>query len=304
MYDLIVIGSPSFDRVVRDSTFFQDQVLSGPSIISAVTARWLEIENLVVIGSLSSRDFSLLDHKLDTLAVPEFFKIGSPETGGFEVNYNGGIEPSFTRVLGVPKRIGIRDIPDEFLSTRYILLTPLLQEVDAELTEWLCNSSDAIVLMDPQIRTSEAGNRLGTIKELEIASKTTCYLDFIKPNEEEAFFITGVDDPFVAAEILVDTLAENCIITRGTRGSILFDGKELKIIPSFKVNAIDTSGAGAAFLSGFISGLLNDERHDFCAALGASVASFKVIGENTDFSLDRSTALARARELALEIKTH
>lgn len=304
MYDLVVIGNPSFDRVVRNSTLSQDRVLSGPSIIAAITAVRLGIENLVVIGSLSAQDSSLLAQGLNRLDVPEYFKIDSPETGGFEVNYDGGIEASFTKILGTPRKISIRDIPDEFLSTKYILLSPLLQEIDAELIEWLCNSSDATVLLDSQIRTCEIGNRLGIIKELEIANKTSCYLDFIKPNEEEAYYITGVNDPFVAAEVLVETLAENCIITRGTRGNILYNGKEFKIVPSFTVKAIDTLGAGAAFISGFISGLLDDENHDFSAALGSSVASYKVSGENTDFSLDKKSALTRAREIALEIMNH
>ena len=156
--------------------------------------------------------------------------------------------------------------------------------------------------MDPQLRTSNGGGRIAIIDTMELVSKTTCFLDFIKPNEEEAFLITGENDPFVAAEILVDTLAENCIITRGAQGCILFDGKEFKIIPAFKVNAFDTLGAGAAFLAGFVSGLLSDNGYDYCGALGASVASFKLLGSLTDFHLDRRRALARADDIALNIK--
>lgn len=304
MYDLVVIGSPSFDRVVRKSILTHERLLSGPSIVTAVAAARLGIENMVVIGSLSSQDSTLFENASDMLGVPEYFRIDSPVSGGFEVEYNDGAEPLFTKLLGIPKAIGIRDIPEEFLSTRYILLSPLLQEISAELIEWLCNSSDAIILMDPQLRKSETGDKISTLKELEIASKTSCFLDFIKPNEQEAFWITDERDPFVAAEILVDTLAENCIITRGVHGSIVYDGNEFKIIPSYKVQEIDTFGAGATFFAGFISGLLDGKKYDFCAALGASAASFKVSGEYPRFALDRNVVYDRANEITPDIKRH
>ncbi len=304
MYDLVIIGSPSFDRVIRDSNHTQEDIISGPSIITAVTAIQLGIENMAVVGSLSSRDSSHLSESLDRLNIPEYFKIDSPESGGFKIEYNGDSEPLFTGLLGVPKSIRIRDIPDEFLAAHNIVLSPLLQEIDAELVEWLCNSSQATILLNPQLRIPRNRDQIGIIDEIEIASKTSCYLDFIKPNEQEAVLITGEDDPFVAAEILVDTLAENCIITRGIHGSILFDGNEFKIIPSYKVHTDDALGAGAAFLAGFVMGLLNHKRYDYCAALGNSVASFKIIGNSTDFSLDRDNAFTRANEIASDITVH
>ena len=304
LYDLVIIGSPSINRVVYNSTVVQETVLSGPSILTAVTATRLGLENMAVVGSLSPKDSSCISENLDSLNIPEFLKIESTETGGFEIEYNGGPDPSFTKLLGVPKQIGIRDIPDEFLTTRYIILSPMLQEINTELVEWLCDSSQATILLDPQLRIPKNGTQIGIIDEIDIASKTSCYLDFIKPNEDEAFLISGEDDPYVAAEILVDTMAENCIITRGIHGSIFFDGSEFRTIPSYKVDAVDTLGAGSAFLAGFVAGLLDDKRYDYCAALGASVASFKITGTSTDFHLDRKGAFTRASEIDLDIEFH
>jgi len=304
MYDLVVIGSPSLDRVVGNSSPSHELIFSGPAIMTALTAARLDIEHMVLVGSISPRDSSHLSEVLDTLNIPENFKIESHETGGFEIEYNGSAEPTITKILGIPKQIGIRDIPDEFLSSRFIVLSPLLHEIGAELVEWICDSSDATILMDPQLRTSGDGQGITTLTEMELVSKTTCYLDFIKPNQEEASFLTGVEDPFVAAEILVDTLAENCIITRDVNGSIFFDGTDFKIIPSFRVDPIDNLGAGAAFLGGFVSGLLSDSSYDYCAALGNSVASFKVAGHHTNFLLDKHNVIDRANEISLNIKTH
>ncbi len=303
MYDLAVIGSPSFDRIVRNSIVDNRRTLSGPAMTIAVTASKLGIEQMVTIGSLCSEFSTQFITTLNTLGIPEYYTIESPETGGFNIEYNGRGEPVYSSVLGIPKPFGIRDIPEEFISSKIIILSPLLQEINAELVEWICNSSDALILLDPQIRTVDDNRKLTVISELYIASKTRSFIDYIFPNEHEAALITGETDPFVAAEIIVDSIADHCIITLDSQGSILFDGKQFSIIPSQTIDAYDTNGAGAAFIAGFAYGLINNQSSADCAALGTSVAGFKSLGNGFDFQLDRTQVQHRAEEIALEIET-
>ncbi|HZL10744.1 MAG TPA: carbohydrate kinase [Prolixibacteraceae bacterium] len=67
------------------------------------------------------------------------------------------------------------------------------------------------------------------------------------------------------------------IVTKGDKGAILFAGGEFFEHPGFKVNAVDTVGAGDAFLAGFIAavfeGKTNDKALEFACATGAFVAS-------------------------------
>ncbi|TFH00191.1 MAG: hypothetical protein E4H14_19940, partial [Candidatus Thorarchaeota archaeon] len=213
MYDIVVIGCPSFNRVTHNSITNPERILSGPAITTAVITSKLGIENMVLIGSLSSEFETQLVSEFNSLGIPEYFIIDSPETGGFEIECDGDKDPVITSVLGIPNPIGIREIPEEFLSSKIIALCPLLQEVDAELVEWICNSSDAQILLDPQLRTVNENRKLGVISELYVASKTRSFIDYIIPSEREAFLITGESDPFVASEIIVDSIADNCIIT-------------------------------------------------------------------------------------------
>jgi ribokinase len=51
------------------------------------------------------------------------------------------------------------------------------------------------------------------------------------------------------------------------------DGKEAHLIEPFKVNVVDTTGAGDAFSAGFLYGLVNDQDLCQCGRLGNFVAS-------------------------------
>jgi ribokinase len=77
--------------------------------------------------------------------------------------------------------------------------------------------------------------------------------DYFIPNESEAEAITGMavhsaDDARKCAEHLLQQGMRRVVITLGERGSLAAgpDGEEL--IPAFKVQAVDTTGAGDAFI--------------------------------------------------------
>ena len=77
-------------------------------------------------------------------------------------------------------------------------------------------------------------------------------LYMITPNETEAELITGIpvkdaDSAFVAARHLFECGVKVVIITLGSKGALLYTGKEVKLIPSIKVEAVDTTAAGDVF---------------------------------------------------------
>jgi ribokinase len=87
----------------------------------------------------------------------------------------------------------------------------------------------------------------------EILAKVT----YLTPNETEAGYISGVnivDDASAlrAANIIKNLGPEYVIITLGKRGALLYENPDNHaFIPSFKVDVIDTTGAGDAFNGGF-----------------------------------------------------
>jgi len=81
-------------------------------------------------------------------------------------------------------------------------------------------------------------------------------LDYFVPNESEAETITGgpvknVDDAKKCAAKLVAGGIRRVIITLGANGSLLASRDGSEHVPSFAVNAIDSTGAGDAFIGSF-----------------------------------------------------
>ena len=81
-------------------------------------------------------------------------------------------------------------------------------------------------------------------------------LDYFVPNESEAETITGmpvrnVEDAKKCAEKLLGGGMQRVIITLGANGSLLAGREGMEHVPAFKVNAIDSTGAGDAFIGSF-----------------------------------------------------
>jgi len=87
---------------------------------------------------------------------------------------------------------------------------------------------------------------------LQITDELLSKLYMITPNETEAELISGVpvkdiDSATLAARNLYDRGVKVVIITLGSKGALLFTGKEAKLISSPKVEAVDTTAAGDVF---------------------------------------------------------
>lgn len=96
------------------------------------------------------------------------------------------------------------------------------------------------------------------------------------PNEIEAEFYTGIKvktlaDAARACDELISRGIETVIITLGARGSFVATKNEKKLVPSFKVTPVDTTGAGDIY-NGALAVALGEGQSIFEAALFANAA--------------------------------
>ncbi|MFX1482669.1 MAG: carbohydrate kinase family protein [Promethearchaeota archaeon] len=293
MYDIVTIGNPLF--IHKDDRY----LLSGPSVYSATTATKLGIEQQALVSAVGSDMTNDFIQSLGTLGIPEYYIVEDkkPRTVHHGVDNTAPID-----LLMFPQKLGIRDIPEEFLRAQAILLSPSLQEIDSELIEWICNSSDALLVLDPQLHTIDAKGRLSVIEDLNLTEKTQCFLDIIQTNEKEALLITGESDPYVSAELLVEWAAEMCIVTMGEKGSLIYDGNDFLIIPPYSTNTNDEIGAGSIYLTGFVSQYISGKTLSECGAFGSSLASIKVENDRLDFQVKQNDILQRYEIISESIK--
>jgi ribokinase len=85
-------------------------------------------------------------------------------------------------------------------------------------------------------------------------------VDFVTPNETEAEQFTGikvdtVEDCRRAAQKFFEMGVKNVIITLGVRGAFYTNGKDEIMVPSIKVKAVETTGAGDAFNGGLATAI-------------------------------------------------
>jgi sugar/nucleoside kinase (ribokinase family) len=100
------------------------------------------------------------------------------------------------------------------------------------------------------------------------------YIDIVFANEDEAKAITGAD-PDEALEIL-SKKSDIAVVKIGKQGSMIKkDGKKytVGIRPA---KAIDTTGAGDLYASGFLYGFMNDYPIEKCGEIG-SIISGKIV---------------------------
>ncbi|AKK05181.1 ribokinase [Corynebacterium mustelae] len=109
----------------------------------------------------------------------------------------------------------------------------------------------------------ELGNQLGipvllnpapATPGLELDRITGC--DYFMPNETELALITGMpvdtlEEVKEAAKTLVNAGITNVVVTLGARGVYYLTESGEGEIPPFKVDAVDTTGAGDAFIGAF-----------------------------------------------------
>ena len=98
-------------------------------------------------------------------------------------------------------------------------------------------------------------------------------VDYITPNEDEARFYTGREEPSEMAEVFLGYGVRNVIIKLGGKGCYFRNaGEEFRLAP-LPVHAVDSTGAGDCFIAGFASEILRGSSHEealrFANACGA-----------------------------------
>jgi ribokinase len=124
---------------------------------------------------------------------------------------------------------------------------------------------------------------------------------FIAPNETELAILTGLpveseDEISVAARRLAGDGSQTAIVTLGARGALVATATELRRIPPVKVKAVDTTGAGDAFLGSFARYLASGLDLDTALRLASLYAADSVtkLGAQKSYATEAEFEAARA----------
>lgn len=82
-------------------------------------------------------------------------------------------------------------------------------------------------------------------------------IDYITPNEDEARYYSGREEPEEMADVFLAYGVRNVLIKLGSKGCLLKNAGGTEYLPAYAIDAVDATGAGDNFLAGFVSEKLN-----------------------------------------------
>ena len=117
----------------------------------------------------------------------------------------------------------------------------------------------------------------------EILKPCYPYLDYFLPSIEQAEKIAGTSDEKEIAEFLLSASVRNVVVKLGSRGCYFQNREKAFYCGCYHVPVVETTGAGDAFVSGFLTGLLQGKEPEDCAVMGTACSASVIgsVGANT-----------------------
>lgn len=168
---------------------------------------------------------------------------------------NGEREFSFARKPGADTQLRPDELPRDMLEQTRVFHTgslSLTQEPARSATYEaidLAKAAGAMLSYDPNYRASLWNSKEEAIHYMRSLIATA---DIMKVSDEELPLLTGESDPETAAAALLDQGVKLVAVTLGANGAFVRIRSESRLVPGFRSNAVDTTGAGDAFFGGFL----------------------------------------------------
>ncbi|MDH5793332.1 MAG: carbohydrate kinase family protein [Candidatus Bathyarchaeota archaeon] len=168
---------------------------------------------------------------------------------------------------GVNDTIEFNEINMEYaFQTRFLHLTSFVGEKSFQTQKRLIQALPQTVKLslDPGELYARKGSMLKPFIEKTFV---------LMPNLNELDLLTKTADYRKGADVLLKKGVEIVAVKLGGKGCYVTDGRENHLIDAFKVQVVDTTGAGDAFCAGFLYGLISNKSLYECGRFGNFVAS-------------------------------
>jgi sugar/nucleoside kinase (ribokinase family) len=281
--DVVIVGSVGIDTI-ETPRVKKERILGGSASYACAAASFFVKTGMVgVVGT----DF------------PPAFRELYEETGidlaGLQVkegktfHWSGVYEENMDHRRTLATELNVfasfnPELPESYRDAPFLFLANISPELQLHVLDQV--HSPKFVLLD----TMDLWINVAREKLIEVIGRVT----MLTLNESEARHLTGEHSLMRAAQHLLSLGPRYLCIKKGENGSILFDRKNIFLVPAFPLEEVqDPTGAGDTFAGGFIGALARngeicEESIRKAMTYGAVVASFGV----EKFSLDRLQELS------------
>ena len=165
-------------------------------------------------------------------------------------------ERSFLHYSGANAKLKIEDINLGVIKKAKILhLAPiyLLPGLDKRSAAELLKKAKEMGLSTSLDTAWDAKNQW-----LDLIEPSLSYTDIFLPSFDEARMISKKESPSDVAEFFLSYGIKIVGLKMGEKGCYIRTADKEIRVPAFKVQAVDTTGAGDAFVAGFLAGMINN----------------------------------------------
>lgn len=168
---------------------------------------------------------------------------------------NGDRSFSFARKPGADTQLCADELPVDIIKDSKVFHVGSLSLTDEPARTATVKALDiakgagCVMSYDPNYRDSLWPSAEAAAKQMRSIVK---YMDLIKISAEECPLMTDKDDPAEAAAILLEQGASIVVVTLDADGAFVATKDGSRVVPSFRVDAVDTTGAGDSFWGGFL----------------------------------------------------
>jgi len=297
VFDVISVGHFSMDSIFLPSKRKPFIVLGGSVAYVSLAAR--RLGSTVSVVSKVGGDFPdayirwLRQEGIDLSGVA---KVKGAKTTRFELKYSSDLSNRNLRLKSRAPPITVEDLPKS-LKARAVHIGPIAGEINHEVVEKLRNYADVLSL-DPQglVRNfdKEGNITYGAVTDKRLLK----IVDIYKSSLDEIKAVTNLSKLDSAIKAVHDYGVETVIVTMGMNGIVLSFEETFYRIPAYKSEKmVDPTGAGDAFIGGFLAEYVRGEDALWCACVGSAVASLVVEAVGPTFLGDKAEIYRRARLL-------
>jgi sugar/nucleoside kinase (ribokinase family) len=270
MYDICCVGHITLDKVVTTKSVVH--MAGGTSFYFSNAIRNMDVSYTLVTALAEAQMQYVTDLRKKGIEVKA---LPSAYTVYFENNYKENQDHRTQRVLQKADPFTVEQLLD--IDAKIFHLGPLLaDDMPLELIKTL--SERGMVSLDVQGYLRKVENKKVHAIDWPVKKEALQYVDILKASESEMAVLTGISDVRKSARILFDWGVKEVVITMGSKGSVIYNGRSYYTIPAYSptTSVVDATGCGDTYMAGYLYQRIKGADLQDAGEFAAAMATLKI----------------------------
>jgi 2-dehydro-3-deoxygluconokinase len=295
--DLVMLGEPLFEFCQLPGTNRYEQGFGGDTSNAAVAAarQGARVAYVARVGADAFGEMFRAMWRAEGVDTSGVVTDVAAHTGVYFVTHDGAEHAfSYLRADSAASRMRPEDVPLETIRRAgYLHVSGIAQAISPSACDAVFHAINAArqaglkVSYDPNLRL-----RLWPLARASAVTLATAALtDYFLPSLEDARALSGFDTPERIVRWAHDMEVPTIALKLGSKGVLVSDGHERELMPGFKVDTVDATGAGDAFDGAFLARLAAGDTIWDAARYANAAAALATTGHGAIGPLPRPDAV-------------